>query len=273
MFSWVFLFSLSDDLAEFYHHPSYHKGSIYCLAWRGDTILASGSNDQKIRLLTYDPDKADSPCKFMGEMNFHKGTIRDIVFTPEGRLVSGGAGNPVVVISDCFRKQVVSSLSGHTDQVLALAVIQENVILSGSQDKTIKLWDARQRKPFHTFTTDHPTTSLSVSRSGNEILSAHTDGSCCVHSLSMLNKLATYNPHTDECRNAKYCPQYDKAEKGQWIVSVSYDGTVCLADSVSLEWQQIGEHSDKVVQCRWHCGGKVFATTGADKKACFWLLN
>lgn len=209
----------------------------------------------------------------MGEMNFHKGTIRDVIFTPEGHLVSGGAGDPAVMVSDCITKQVVTPLAGHTDQVLALDVVEDNVISSGSQDKTIKLWDLRQGKPFHTFNVDHPVTSLSVSKSRNEILSAHTDGSCTVHNLTSLNKLATYHPHTDECRSAKFCPRVIEGGKEQWIVSGSYDGTVCLADTSSLEWQQIGEHSDKVVQCRWHCGGRVFVTTGADKKACFWTLS
>ena len=52
------LFSLSSiDIPILYSHASYHQGSIYCLAWNRNFVLASGSNDQTIRLLSFDREE------------------------------------------------------------------------------------------------------------------------------------------------------------------------------------------------------------------------
>ena len=257
----------SEELPVFYHHASYHKGSIYCLAWSGDTLLASGSNDHKLRLLAYD-STSESPCRPLGELNIHAGTIRDVAFTPGGLLVSGGAVDTGVKVSDVTSRQVVASLAGHTEQVLGVDVLEENLIVSGSQDKTVKLWDLRQCGPVWSVECVHPVNSLSVSPLGNEVVTSHSDGSCSVHTLSTASTQVTYHPHTDDCRSVRWSPG-----AGQWILSGSYDGTVCVCERGGVEWQQVGGHSDKVVQVRWHCGGSVFATTGADKRACFWAFK
>ncbi len=222
----VYSFFSDDDLPVFYHHPSYHKGSIYCLAWSGDTLLASGSNDHTIRLLSYDPTNSSSPCKTLGALNIHTGTVRDIVFMPSGLLVSGGAVDSDVKICDPETKQVVCSLVGHSEQVLALDVIEDNLVASSSQDKTIKLWDVRRESPIWTINSAHPVNSLSVCPSRNELVSSQADGSCCIHSLTGGKTRITLHPHADDCRSVKWSPH-----GGQWVLSGSYDGTVCLTES------------------------------------------
>ena len=235
------------------------------MAWFDDNLLASGSNDQIIRLLSYNPE-LPVPCKTQGHLNIHNGTIRDIVFTGSTKLASGGAGDPVIKLTDCNTKQTVSVYSGHTDQILALLNVQHNVIASGSQDKTIKLWDLRQKSSFNTV--ELSGAALSLTATDNRLASSHLDGSCTIHDLFSLKPLATYNAHSDECRTLRFSPN-----GGRWLLSGSYDGSVCICDTGSLEWQQVGQHGDKVVQCRWHCRGDIFASTGADKMACFWILN
>ena len=59
-------------------------------------------------------------------------------------LLAGTNDNRVYVF-DCERKQSVTSFSGHGDDVNAVAYADDNpnVILSGSDDAFIRIWDRR----------------------------------------------------------------------------------------------------------------------------------
>lgn len=253
-----------DELAVFYHHPRYHKGSIYCLAWLGDSLLASGSNDQTVRLLSYN-SSSPSPCTPQGQLNVHNGTVRDLVFLPDGHLLSGGAGDSALKLSDVHTGRLIHSFTGHTDQILSVAVVSDTTIVSGGQDKTVRLWDTRHTRCLHTIKVPHPATSLSTF--GNRITTSQLDGSCSIYNLQTLKSIGTFHPHTDECRTVRYSPT------GRWLLTGSYDGTLCIANVATLEWRVVGQHEDKVIQCRWHSGEKLLVSTGADKKACFWKLQ
>lgn len=261
-----------EELEIFYQHPRYHKSSIYCMAWLNDTVLASGSNDQTIRLLTCSPD---NKFRVQKPLLLHKGTIRDLVFTHEGLLVSGGGGSPHVKVTDVKTCQNVLSLAGHTDQVLALGVLPGGLVVSGGQDNTVLLWDLRTHLPITSISLSSPVTSLSVC--GEGLVTAHSDGSCFIHELKSYQCTASYIPHIGECRTVRFCPDRSRTS---WVLSGSYDGTVCLAEVTAalatvterVQWTKLCQHSDKVIQCRWHPDGHMFASTGADKKACFWRI-
>ena len=252
----------------FYCAQNYHKGSVYCMAWYSDSLLASGSNDQTIRLLSYDPSSQLSLFTTLGQIKCHKGTVRDLTFTSDGLLVSGGVGDNLIKISNPETGQVVNTLYGHYDQILGLYAVRENTLASASQDKTVRLWDLRLGSSYATVKHPHPVTSVAANIHRNQLASAQLDGSCMIHDLTTLEHIATYNAHSDECRTVRY----SSFDQGRWLLSSSYDGTVCLADTKSWEWQQVAQHRNKVVQCRWHGTAPLFASTGADNRASFWRL-
>ena len=242
------------------------------MSWWGDTLLASGSNDQSIRLLSYDPTSQipETACVSLGQMKIHRGTIRDLVFTLDSLLVSGGVGDNIIKITNPSTGQVVNTLYGHFDQILGLYVVKENVIASASQDKSVKLWDLRVGQAHATIKLPQSVTSIATNTYSNQIASALLDGACAVHDLNTLKPISTYNAHSDECRTVRYS---SSSEPSPWLMTGSYDGTICVADTKTFEWQQIAQHRDKVVQCRWHSTqSSLFASTGADNRACFWRL-
>ena len=251
-----------------YHHPRYHRGSIYCLAWLDDRLLASGSNDQTINLLSYAGPSSPSPYKLQARLSA-SGTIRDLVFMPPGpRLVSGGSGDHRITISNCNSCQVISSLAGHTEQVSSLAVVDENIVASSSQDRTIKLWDVRQQECVYSFPLVSTAGCIAAHGTSSKLASSHIDGSVTLFDLATMKTVACLKVHTDEARSVRFSPD------GKWLLSGSYDSRVCLIDAGLLEeWREMGQHDAKIIQCRWHRGGKLFASTGADMKACFWELQ
>lgn len=251
-----------------FEQPHCHRGSIYCLAWYKDRLLASGSNDRHISLLSWSSDSA-TPNTKPRKSPPHSGTIRDILFTSEGLMVYGGGVSPEIVVTDMNSYKDVVKLAGHTDQVLTLGLLPGGFLASGGQDKTVLMWDLRSPTPASSLKLSQPVASLTSS--WESLVVSHLDGSCAIYDLNNFKCVSTYTAHTKECRTVRYHPK--SSLKDRWVLSGSYDKSVCLTNTGNLQWTRLCQHQDKVIQCRWHPDGNMFASTGVDKKACFWRLN
>ena len=247
--------------------PRYHRGSIYCLAWSGDGLLASGSNDKAIKLLACRSNSGTFSSDLRGRMSFHQGTVRELVFLTDTLLASGGSGaQPLLLTSDCETMKMISSLSGHEKPVLALARGgQRSTLFSGGEDGVVRVWDWASGRCVHTLTLSEAVTSLSALH--HTLAAATVDGSCAVYDVRNWSQVTSYQPHSDECRSLRHSPC------GKWLLTGSYDGSVCLGEAEGTEWVEVAHHEDKVVQARWHPNGEIFASTSSDKTAAFWTLK
>ncbi len=84
-------------------------------------MLATGSNDKTVKLLKF--DDINNTELLTGsqevELSMHDGTVRDVCFLEESNnrtslLVSGGAGDCKIYVTDCATATPFQALSGHT---------------------------------------------------------------------------------------------------------------------------------------------------------------
>ena len=121
----------------------HHKGSIYwlvlktiailvgdlqigfdcSLAWNttGD-LLATGSNDKTIKMSRFNSITNDLQGG-EAELTMHDGTIRDMCFMEDlsnrsSLLISGGAGDCKIYITDCETMTPFQAMSGHSGKDL-----------------------------------------------------------------------------------------------------------------------------------------------------------
>lgn len=68
-----------------------------------------------------------------------------IKFSPDGRTVLGGASDGCWYLFDIERKQRVLCVGGHSDDInsVCFADVTGNLVCTGSDDRTIRLWDVR----------------------------------------------------------------------------------------------------------------------------------
>uniref|UniRef100_A0AAY4ATB1 CTLH domain-containing protein n=1 Tax=Denticeps clupeoides TaxID=299321 RepID=A0AAY4ATB1_9TELE len=213
----------------------HHKGSIYCVAWSPcGQLLATGSNDKYVKVLPFNAETCNATGPDL-EFSMHDGTIRDLAFMegPESGgaiLISAGAGDCNIYTTDCQRGQGLHALSGHT----------------GS-----------------------PVASVAVDPSGRLLATGQEDSACMLYDIRGGRMVQTYHPHTSDVRSVRFSPG------AHYLLTGSYDTKVMITDlqgdlTKQLPLTLVGEHGDKVIQCRWHTHELSFLSSSADKTVTLW---
>jgi len=269
-----------------FKRTKHHKGSIYCLAWSpaGD-LIATGSNDKTVKLMRFNPDT----CNMEGaevELTMHDGTVRDVCFIEDmsnksSLLVSAGAGDCKIYVTDCASGTPFQALSGHSGHVLSLYTWGGAMFISGSQDKTVRMWDLRTRgcvnmitpltTPSSPVNKGSPVASVAVDPSGRLMVSGHEDSSCVLYDIRGNRTIQSFKPHSSDVRSVRFSPS------AYYLLTGGYDNKLVLTDlqgdlTMSLPSIVVAQHQDKVISGRWHPNEFSFISSSADKTCALWAL-
>jgi len=117
-----------------------HKSGITALAWAPDgKTIATASHDKTVKL--WDPSTGSEVRTIEG----HTAPVLAIAFSNDGKLIASGGQGKVVLVHEAATGNLVQTHQGHTDRISALAWApgQSGLLVSGSNDKTAKLWNPK----------------------------------------------------------------------------------------------------------------------------------
>uniref|UniRef100_A0A8C4YXL7 CTLH domain-containing protein n=1 Tax=Gadus morhua TaxID=8049 RepID=A0A8C4YXL7_GADMO len=265
-----------------FRRNKHHKGSIYCVAWsQCGQLLATGSNDKFVKVLPFNADACNATGPDL-EFSMHDGTIRDLAFMEGGgsrsaSLISAGAGDCNIYITDCQRGQGLHALSGHTGHILSLYTWGGWMIASGSQDKTVRFWDLRVPSCVRVVGTSlhgsgSAVASVAVDPSGRLLATGQEDSSCMLYDVRGGRMVQTYRPHSSDVRSVRF------SLGAHYLLTGSYDHKVVVTDlqgdlTKPLPQTVAGEHDGKVIQSRWHTRDLAFVSSSADRTVALWARN
>lgn len=266
-----------------FKRTKHHKGSIYCLAWSplGD-LIATGSNDKTVKLMRFNANACTTDGQEI-ELGMHDGTVRDMCFVEDtsnksSLLISGGAGDCKIYVTDCATGTPFQALSGHTGHILALHTWGGAMFVSGSQDRTVRFWDLRTRGCVNVITPaatptkpGAPVASLCVDPSGRLLVTGHEDAVCCLFDVRGSRIIQAFRPHGADVRSIRFSPS------AYYLLTAGYDNKLVLTDlqgdlTLPLPSVVVAEHQDKVISGRWHPSDFSFISTSADKLCTLWAL-
>jgi hypothetical protein len=167
-----------------------HNGPVFDLAFdRTGRLLASASGDRTIKL--WDVAKGERLDTFSQPLKEQYA----VAFLPDGRhVIAGGVDSRIRVwkLSDSAKEgtnEIVESLFAHDGPILRLAVSQDGRwIVSSSEDRTIKVWDAAHYEQTARFAEQSDwTTALAISPENTTLASGRIDGGLSVRSLVALS--------------------------------------------------------------------------------------
>ena len=123
-----------------------HTGPISVVRFNSNgNYCMTGGHDRKVIL--WNPHKpAEEPCHITTYSGAHGYKILDVQIAKDSSKFASCGGDRTVFLWDVKTGQVIQRYWGHTARVNALALNADaSVLVSGSYDKTVRLYDNRSR--------------------------------------------------------------------------------------------------------------------------------
>lgn len=269
-FEWYFLKSLL--------HPEskittfVHSDEVWNAEFSPDgRLLTTVSNDNIVR--TWDV----ATRSIVSQTESFQGAWKSVYFPDSKRfaVAASSASNPVIKVFDAENSGEVLALKGHTKRVRAVDVSNDGkVIASGSQDGTVRIWDAADGRELRKY-------ELSTAARGREILEVEfspTNGKLVVAGFELLAVIDTKTWRLTELdRNAT---DDLKLHLFAWVTAISPDGKliavgnwtgeIILVDSGTLKVKTVvSAHRANVKSLAFSPDGKVIATASWDRTVKF----
>lgn len=201
-------------------------------------------------------------------------TVQQKLFEHEGAKTLGfrreRAMGSLTVISGVPRGKDILTLTGHTQSVRAVAITPDGkLIISASDDSTLKVWDAVDGKKLRTLLGhSQSVTAIACTPDGKLAISGGADKTLKIWSLSEWKETGSLYGHTGNVNAVAI------AKDGRFAVSASDDKTLKIWDlATAKEIRTLSGHAAKVCTAAITADGKLAISGSADKTVRIWEVE
>ena len=215
-----------------------HTGEVF--ATRFDSsgqYIASGSMDRSISMILESRPRLQfrpannrftvlwhtyGQCDNYGVLTGHKGAILDLRWSRDSRVIFSASADMTLASWDLETGLRIRRHEGHMEIINCLDISRrgEEVIISGSDDGSIGIWDPRQKHAVDYTETDYSITSIALAEAGNELYTGGIDNDIKVWDMRKKGVAYTMVGHTDTVTSLEVSPD------AQALLSYSHDGLV-----------------------------------------------
>ncbi|KAF9205533.1 hypothetical protein BGZ49_003897 [Haplosporangium sp. Z 27] len=238
-----------------------HKGDVKAVIAPTDSMIVSVSRDKTVRTWQRQSENTFSEERiFLGHTNY----VNSVAFigasevNPNGLIVTGGSDKLINVWNPEDASAPVYTLVGHTDNVCSLFADTDGHIVSGSWDKTAKIW--RNWQCVHTLE-GHTQAIWGVLELEHEVIvTASADKTIAMWKNG--KKIKTITGHEDCVRSLALLP-------GIGFVSCGNDGAVIVWSNNGDPVQALDGHTSFVYSLATLPTGEIFSS-GEDRTVRAW---
>lgn len=161
-------------------------------------------------------------CENYGILNGHKGAILDLQWSRDSEIVYSASADMHLASWDLTSGTRIRRYIGHEEVINTMDISRrgEELLVSGSDDSTIGIWDPRSKNAVDYIQTDFPVTAVAIAEAGNEIYTGGIDNDIRVWDLRKKAPVYSLLGHRDTITALRVSPD------SQSLLSYAMDATV-----------------------------------------------
>jgi len=251
-----------------------HQGEILCSKFspKGDVLASAGSERAVYLWKTY------GECENAVMQPNHGGTICDLRFNYDGSLLYTASVDKTLGVWDVTSGSRIKRLKGHTNFVNAVGETKRGppLVVSGSDDCQVKVWDIRRRYSAITLNSVYQVTAVSFGENEEQVISAGVDNDVKVWDLRKAGVSLTLSGHKDTVTSMDLSPD------GSYLLTNSMDNTLRIWDIRPFAPAQrcmkiFNGHSHGfekyLIKCCWSKDGQRVVSGSSDRFVYVWDTN
>ncbi len=254
-----------------------HKDRIRSIAFSPDgKFLASGNDDRTIMVWEVKPGELSLYATFGDRSDHCAGRINSVVFSPDGRYLVSGGDRQTLKVWDLETQRCVKHIEGITHGIRSLMFYDDETLISGNDDHTIKMWKVLDNQTQECIKTlaGHNGRIHSLARHGSMLASGSDDCTFKLWDLDAGQCTQTTTPASHWVRSVAF------NSNGNWLAVAGDDGIVQLwplqngvVASDRKPKIQEGKHAHWVRSIAFSPNNKYLASAGDDQVIYFWNLD
>uniref|UniRef100_A0A2I3LC37 U5 small nuclear ribonucleoprotein 40 kDa protein n=1 Tax=Papio anubis TaxID=9555 RepID=A0A2I3LC37_PAPAN len=199
-----------------------HEGEVYCCKFHPNgSTLASAGFDRLILLWNVYGD-----CDNYATLKGHSGAVMELHYNTDGSMLFSASTDKTVAVWDSETGERVKRLKGHTSFVNSCYPARRGpqLVCTGSDDGTVKLWDIRKKAAIQTFQNTYQVLAVTFNDTSDQIISGGIDNDIKVWDLRQNKLTYTMRGHADSVTGLSL------SSEGSYLLSNAMDNTVRVWD-------------------------------------------
>lgn len=214
-------------------------------------------------------------CENYGTLTGHKGAILDLQWSRDSRVLFSASADMHLASWDLETGLRIRRHIGHEEVINSMDISKrgEELLISGSDDGCIGIWDPRTKNAVDFIETEFPITAVALAEAGNELYSGGIDNDIKVWDMRRKAVVYTMLGHSDTISSLRVSPD------SQSLLSNSMDSTVRTWDIrpfapaerhiQTFDGAPAGMEKN-LIRASWSTDGKRIAAGAGDGTAVVW---
>ncbi|XP_055587932.1 autophagy-related protein 16-1 [Uranotaenia lowii] len=218
-----------------------HDGEVHAVRWSPiERVVATGGADRKVKLW----DVGKGICEARGSLIGSNQAVNSLEFDSTGSLILAASNDFASRVWTMSDQRLRHTLTGHSGKVLAAKFLGSAFLVTGSHDRTLKIWDLKNRSCTETKFAGSSCNDL-VTTDSFSIISGHFD-----------RKIRFWDTRTADCTANDVQLQgkitsLDLSKDGKFLLCCVRDDTINLLDLRQNKIMRTFRNDNFKVSCDW----------------------